>query len=425
MTNTFLENQNIKLEVEKKPGCKTVFTITTLPLATKAAESAAAKAVGKQVNIPGFRKGRAPEALIATQFEKQIKEEFKDILVRNSFSEAVQLSGIQPLSDKSQLRLLKCEAIDNGAYSIGFEFDSYPEIPAIDPTKLTITKHEPEAVTQEQIDSHIEELRLHHCKWEEITDRKAQEDDFATLNIDVIVDDQSQKAHENTRFRLREGKLPRWLLNLAIGLTVGESATGLSEPESQEDPTFTVRSFTVELTKLEKSILPELDDELAKKAGVDNVDALKAAIQRSIEKDAANKALQMTRFSAKKSLIQTYPIDLPGERLKELLKECTQAAEQEGADLSKEQREERMMHMFNQGKDQLAFSYLLYKLFRDNKLSYPQEAEIRQRATEEMVMRYMRGDRNITENDLAHFSNAAENEIVAERALDFLIDKRA
>lgn len=421
--NQSLENTNIKLNVEKQAGCKVIFSITTLPTATKAAESAAVKSITKEVNIPGFRKGKAPEALVSSQFAPQIKKEFGDILTRNAFSEAIKLSGIHPLSNESPVNLTKCEAIDPSSYLIEIAFDAYPEIPSVDPATLTVNHVEPEAVTQDLINTHIEELRIYHCTWKEITDRRAQDGDFVTVKIDMIENDHPVTIHENNRFQLKEGKLPTWLRNLIIGLAVSESATGTSVAETEEtEANFTPKTFTVELLKIEEAILPEIDDALAKKGGVENVSALHQAIEKSLEKDAANRAKQMMRMAAKKSLLTSYQMELPGGRLKELLTECTHLSKEDSS-LSKEAQEAKMMNFFNQGKDNMTFSYLVYKLFKDHKLQYPTTQQVRQRATEEMLMRYMKGDRNISENDLEHFTRSAENEMIAETALDYLVEK--
>lgn len=427
LSSISLENTNIKLNVEKQSGCKVIFSITTLPAATKAAEAAAVKAVTKEVNIPGFRKGRAPEALVSSQFAPQIKKEFGDILTRNAFSEAIKLSGIHPLSNESPVNLTKCEPIDATSFLIEIGFDAYPEIPSIDPSALSVARQEAEPVTQDLINKHIEELRLHHCSWKEVTDRAAQDGDFVTVNIDMMEDGIPKTVHEGNRFQMKEDKLPAWLRKLITGLSIGGTATGTSEDEREDkSDNFTPRTFNVELLKIEEAVLPEVDEALAKKAGVESVDALNKAIEKSLAKDAAERAKQTMRFAAKKAILANYPMELPGSRLKDLLNECTQLSQSDNS-LSKEEQDNKMMGFFNQGKDNMTFSYLVYKLFKDNNLKYPTTQEVRQRATEEMLMRYMSGDRNISENDLEYFTRTAENEMIAATALDFVVEnsKRA
>lgn len=420
--STSFENENIKLNVEKQPACKVVFSITTLPLATKAAQNAAVKTISKEVNIPGFRKGRAPSALIQNQFSGQIKKEFLDILTRNSLHEAIQLSGIHPFQNDSSLKLLKCDPIDETSYNVSIEFESYPEIPPIDPSKLSIAHHEAAAVTEEQINAHLDELSLRHATWDEVTDRAAEAGDFVTLDIDLVEGSDSKPAHRNSRFQLKEGRLPKWLYHLVLGLNIGDSNSGNSEPEEPTE-NFIPKAFTVTLSKIEKPNLPPLDDALAKKAGVENVDLLKEAIKKSLEKDARHQAKQKMRLAIKKALLEANFFEIPGEKIKQAYKECQERAKAERSDSTKLEQDEYALQLLEKAQESIRFSFLLSKILQDNRLRFPTTEEIRQRATEEMVMRYMRGDNTVSESDMEYHMQMAENEIAAETALDFMIER--
>lgn len=404
------ENEHIKLDVERQPGCKVSFKITTLPLATKAAEVAAVKAISKEVNIPGFRKGRAPDSLVKTQFQNQIKKEFISILTNNSFAEASKLSKIFPLNQETQVKLLQCEPINETSYEIAIEFESYPDIPKIERSDLTLENREAAPVTEEQIDRRMQDFRLHYATREEVIDRPAQEGDFVTLSIELV--EPHTVLHENTQFHLRKDILPEWLIHLVIGLSTGENKIGSDENG---------HSYRVELKKIEQALLPPLDDELAKKGGVETVEALKAAITRSLEKESSQKARQELRIAAKKLLLSTYPFELPQGALKRLLQECKDLLVNEDS-LPQEEKEQETHQLFSRKKDDLSFSYLIHKLYQDDNLQLPTSEEVQKRATEEMLMLYMRGEKNISENDLAHFSHQASLELMAEKALDFVLD---
>lgn len=421
MSALTFENENIKLNVERQPECKVVFSITTLPLATKAAEKAAVRTISKEVNIPGFRKGRAPEALIQTQFAGQIKKEFLNILTRNSIHEAIQLSGIHPFRNNSSLKLLKCDPIDASSYNVSIEFESYPDIPPVNPSQLTISHQDPAIVTEEQIDAHIHELQLTHAEWEEITSRAAEAGDFVTVDIDHVENEQSKAVHRKSRFLLQEGRLPKWLYHLLLGLNKGDAKTGNSEPEEPTE-NFKSKTFHITLTKIERPILPPIDAALAKKAGVENVDLLKEAVRKSLEKEARNQAKQKMRLDIKKALLESSWFEIPGEKVKQAHQECHDIAEAEKGTLSKEERDAYAHQLFEKALESMRFSFLLSKIFQENHLRFPTNEEIRHRATEEMVMRYMRGDTTISENDTEYYIQTAENEMAAETALDFLIE---
>lgn len=418
------ENEHVSVDVEKKEGCKVILTVRTKPTATRAAMNAAAKTVSKEVNIPGFRKGRAPEALVMQQFKGAVEKEFRDILIRNALNEAIQLTSIRPFSQQASLKLLKCDKIDDASYLIGIEFDAFPELPTVDPTTLELKEIPEEAVKDSEIETKIEELRYHHAEWEEVTDRAAQEGDFVVLDID-LVDDQPINVHKDSRFQLKEGRMPHWAIKIVKGLKIGEAAEGFSEPEKEENQdNFTPRKCRLTLNRLQTAKLPAVDDALAKKAGVGTAPLLREAIHKSIERDIRLKAQQERRMAMKKQLISNYPFELPTERIAKLHDECHQMANQEGSKFATDQEREDYAHrLLEEAENTVRLSYMLPKIIRDNHLLLPTAEEVQRRSTEYLMSRYMAGHTNIGEEEVAHFAKVAESELITERALDFLIEK--
>jgi trigger factor len=391
-------------------------TITALPIAAEAARQAAIKSVSKEVNIPGFRKGKAPEALILQKFPSQIDREMREIIVHNSFNEAMNLSSLRPYSNQAPLKLLKCEPADS-SYLISIEFESYPNVPNVDPSSLTLTPIEETPVTEAEMDQKIEELRIHHAEWEEIAERQAESGDYVILDIDLI-EGEPQKIRQDVRFKLEAGKFPSWALKLTQGLRAGESAEGSTEPEpSESSENFQPRKMRITLKKIQKAILPPIDDELAKKAGTSNLEDLRNSIQRSLQRNAENASLQEKRERMRKTLLDNYPFDLPAERLKELREECFQIAEEE-----KQGDRSYANQLFSNAEENLRLSYLLPKIIREHRLPVPDLNEVQKRVTEHMIMHYMAGHtEKLEEEAVQQLYQLAESQLLKERALDFLI----
>lgn len=424
MTQTF-ENEHIHLTINKHPGCKVNFSIKVHSKATKAAKHAAIKNVSKEVNIPGFRKGRAPEALVLQKYEPHVDKEFKDILVRNALNEAIQLSSIRPYSSEASMRMTKCEPLEGDSYLVDLEFESYPDIPEVDVNNLSLKSIEPKAVSEEDIGKRIEELRLHHAEWEEITDRPAEEGDFVILDIDIL-EDPILPLHQNSRFHMVEGKMPPWARNIVTGMKIKEAREGFSEPEdeaSKED--FKPKKCRFILKRIQKANLPPVDDVLAKKAGVDTAEILRDRIIQSLQLEASRKIGNEMRQAMKKELAHHYAFDLPSERVKILHDDCHQVALQERDKFDSEEACNNYAHrLFDEAKDNIRLSYLIPKVVRDNNLPLPSPQEIQQRATEHLLNRYMSGSREaLNDDDLVRLSQISESELITERALDFLIEK--
>lgn len=421
-STTTLENEHIQVSVERHPECRVVLAITTLPLASKAAKSAALKTIVKQVNIPGFRKGHAPESLIQQRFAPQVEKEFNDILIRNAVNEAIRLAKIFPSRNSEAMKLLKFEPMGSDSYFISAEFESFPEVPSVDFNSITIQQTAPKAVTEKEIEERIEDLRLRHAEWEAITERPAIEGDYVTLDIEGI-ENEPFFIHQNTKFHLADKKTPRWAIDLVVGLKIGESAEGHSKPEENDDvSSFQSRHCRITLKKIEIAKFPPMDDALAKKAGVQNVQALHDAILRSLEKNAQAAAQNQMRQQVRNKLLELYPIELPGEQIHRLQQNCEQIAENAKTHFpNTEQWNQYKERLFEQGKETTRLSYLFPKILRENGVPLPTESEVKQRATEAMMIRYMQGDTSLTEADLKYFAQIAEGDLVSEKALDFVI----
>lgn len=418
------ENPYVQLQVEKQPGCKVIFTITARPIAAEAARQKALKSVSKEVNIPGFRKGKAPRNLISERFAAQVEDEFRDVLVRNSLNEAIRLSQTAPHSKKTPIKLVKFEELDAGAYLVAIEFEAFPDVPSVDPTHLSLKSVETKPVEATEIQKRIEDLRLHHASWEVVEERGAEIEDFVTLDIDAI-DETPAALHRDSRFHLREGKIPHWAKELILGMKVGESREGFSAPDAEDDPErFKSRQCKFILKKIERAILPPLDEALCKKAGADNVATLEERIGKSLAKEHENEARRSMRQAIKSALLEQYPFETPGERLNHLHRECHEISDQEKDRLKSDaEREAYAHHLFEEGKKNIQLSFLLPKIAREHHIQFPSVEEIRQRSTEHLIMRYMAGEKEMGDEEVARFSEIAENELLTEKIFDFLIEK--
>src|SRR6185369_199393 len=84
-TPSEFSNENLKVKVHFKPNCKVELEVHALPPLLKDAYRKAVKVVGREVTLPGFRKGKAPEALVEKSYAKQIDTEWQQAIADLSF----------------------------------------------------------------------------------------------------------------------------------------------------------------------------------------------------------------------------------------------------------------------------------------------------------------------------------------------------
>lgn len=415
------ENEHISLNVTRLENCFVKLDIVTKPLATKSAKAKAIKNITKEVNIPGFRKGKAPTQLVEKQFKASIEKETKEIILRNALDEAVKLCHIHPYSDKKGVKLNKFESINEDSFEVVVEFEAFPDVPNVNISDLKIEKPEPREITDQDVENRIEELRIYHATWEEIKDRNAAENDFITIDFDVI-DDNPFTVYRDSRFQLREKKIPTWAKNLLIGQPVGAIVEGMSEPEENDDKEFTPRKCRISIKKIEQAILPEVDDELAKKSGVATVLELRDSIRHHLGKEQEQQHQTALRKKMKKELALKHDFSIPLSRLEALEEECEELAAGENFK-TEEQKKLFQEKMFEEGKETIKVSFLLPKIIREHNLPKPSPEKLRERVMSYMFKRYMEAGQNVDQKEIEFFAQVAENDIIVEEALDFLIQK--
>ena len=185
---TTFENENIQVSLKKEPGCKISLDVFVTPESTKATYKKAVDAIRKEVSVPGFRKGKAPDSMILQNYQKHVEKEWKDLLLNNSLDEAIRLIKIFPFNNRSvKAASIKSSSQQDGS-KLYFEYEASPEIPDVAPETLSIATVPLNSITDKDVENAVEELSLKSAEWSDVTDRPAQEGDFVLIDIDDIGD---------------------------------------------------------------------------------------------------------------------------------------------------------------------------------------------------------------------------------------------
>jgi trigger factor len=319
------KNENLTVKVEKSAGSNVKLEISISPKATESAYLKALKNINHEIVIPGFRKGKAPKNLILEKFKSQIDEEWKSVLLNTAFQEALQMTNLLPLSQNSVKPQIKTISTESGSEII-IAFESRPEIPEINPSKITLKKTTPEIVTQEQIDDRLHELQLNQATWENIEGRGIQDEDYITLNIESL-DNPGTVICTDETFIVSKTKIGKWLYNLLIGKNINDTFEGTSEKDEckkcdddshvhPEEPEFKPSKLQITVKSIKKPTLPEINAEFATKLGAESVETLKERVIQSLEKNAKDSAQADLRDQISDIIESQYTFDIPASIVK-------------------------------------------------------------------------------------------------------------
>lgn len=398
-TKTSFQNEHMTVQVTRQPNCIVVFDITVTPEATKAGRLKALKNINKEVSIPGFRKGKAPDNVILQRYSHVINDEAKDVIGRTAFYEAVELAKIAPMRTDKRIEMQVDVLSENEGAKVKIEFEHAPQIPEIDLEGFTVTPVEPKPVTQEQLDDHLKSVRRRLAKMEEVTDRPAEAGDRVVFDVEVIANKESH--HQNNEELELSGD--DWAINSLIGMSIGETKE-VAPPEATEGQ---IVKFTVK--KISKPVLPEMDEDFFKQVGVKDVEELGQQARKVLEKAAQDEAKNAMVEQLQTQMLDKYPFEIPLTLLVEDFKdkEFVRTLTQEGLEQAKK----------------ITRQTLICRVISDRlKLQISQD-ELRQAYYQQAVMASMQGFSPENDQQAQALVDLAYRRLLAQKVFDFLLEK--
>ncbi len=239
-----------------------------------------------QLNIPGFRKGKAPKKIAERYLATDaILQEAINHVISKSYSEAVAEQEIEPITEP-EIDLVQFGLDKDLVFTAKVEVR--PEVTLGDYKGLTVEATAPAGATDEQIAAKLDEIRKRQAQLVPVEDRAAEMGDVALIDFAGFVDDEPlpNGSHQNYLVELKDGVMIPGFVEAVVGMKAGEEKTAnLSFPADYFEASLSGKEARFELALKELKVyqLPELDDELAKGAGADSLDALKERVRGELD----------------------------------------------------------------------------------------------------------------------------------------------
>ena len=233
----------------------------------KALEQAYKKVV-KDVEIPGFRKGKVPRKILEAQYGKEIlHKDALDILIPEGYRDAIEEADIEPID---QPEIDDYYIAEDEAATFTATVEVKPEVKLGEYTGLEVEKEEAE-VNEEDINERIEHTREHHSQLQSVDRDTVEDGDFAIIDFEGKIDGEPFEGGSGEEYSLEIGSgtfIPGFEEQL-IGVEVGEEIdveVTFPEDYNAEDLAGEDAVFTVEVKEIKAKQKPELNDDFAKEA---------------------------------------------------------------------------------------------------------------------------------------------------------------
>ena len=300
----------IKKELTEKSGFTMEFSVSKEVYAK--AEQEAYKKNVKSINIPGFRKGKAPKAIIEKYYGKDIWfEDAINACIPEAFEEAVKEAGLD-IVGQPQFDLVSNDG-DIVLKAVGFV---KPEA-TIDGYKGIAVEKKVDAVSDADVDAEVENARKRNARTIDIADRAAAMGDIANINYEGFVDGVAFNGGkgENHDLTLGSGAFIPGFEEQIVGKAIGEEfEVNVTFPEEYHATELAGKAaiFKTKLNSLKVEELPALDDEFAKDVSeFDTLDEYKADIKAKMEKRNESKAEAAVENALAEALIEKLVCEIP------------------------------------------------------------------------------------------------------------------
>ena len=270
------------------------------------------KEVGK-INIPGFRKGKAPRAMIEKMYGKGFFYDtaLNDILPEN-YEAAVKEAGIEPVAQPE----IDVVSIDENGVVFNAKVFVKPEVKIADYFGIEVTK-EVEPVTDEELNKEIDLVRERNSREIDANDRPAEMGDTTVIDFEGFVDGVAFEGGKGTDYALKLGSgqfIPGFEEQI-VGKKVDEEFdVNVTFPAEYHAENLAGKAsvFKVKIHAITKVELPEMDDEFAKDVSeFDTFDEYKADLKAKIEKRHESQADASVENQLMDALIEKLEADIP------------------------------------------------------------------------------------------------------------------
>lgn len=294
-----------------------------------------------KINIPGFRKGKAPYAMVMKMYgEEAFFEEALNIIYPEAVEEAINESGLKVINDKMDFDMVSISKEEGVDFKVAVT--TYPEIEIGEYKGLKAEKVIAK-VEDSEIDAQVKAMAERNARMVSVEDRAAQMGDTVVIDFEGFVDGEAfdgGKAEGHT-LELGSGAFIPGFEDQIVGKNIDDAfdiTVTFPEEYGAENLAGKEAVFKIKLHEIKFRELPEIDDEFAKDVSeFDTLEALKADLK---EKALAQKS-KIADEEAENDLVQQIVDSIKGEipeamfesRLNQSVEEFGYRLQMQGLDL--------------------------------------------------------------------------------------------
>ena len=275
----------------------------------------------KKINIPGFRRGKAPMKVIEAHYGESV---FYEDAFDAIFPEIYQAALTEHNVDVVDRPELDVEQIGRGK-ELKFSVEVFvrPDVTLGAYKNLGIVKTVDE-VTEDDVKAEIERARDRASRWIEVTDRAAKLDDQVNINYAGFLGEEQFQGGtaENHDLILGSGSFIPGFEDQLVGAEIGSDVdVNVTFPEQYHSEELAGKAvvFHVHVNSIREKEMPELDEDFVKEVSetANTVDEYKAEIRERLESQAENRAESAFENEVIEKVVENAEVDIPAAMIED------------------------------------------------------------------------------------------------------------
>jgi len=428
----------VNVTVENLAPCKKLVRVELDAAAVDAAFAAITKEYQKQAALPGFRPGKAPLPMVVKKYDAEIKDEAKRKLIGEHYRKAIdeQKIAVVGYPDIEEVQFGRGQALQFTATvetAPEFTLPEYKGLPAQIETK---------SVTEADIEKALTMLRGQHANYNTVA-RPLATGDIAVVNYTGTCEGKAITELAPTAKGLTEQKnfwvetatagnfIPGFAEQL-LGAQAGDRRTvNVDFPADFVTPQLQGKKgvYEVELVEVKEKVLPELNDELAKKFGAENLEKLQAGVRTDLENELKYSQSKAVRAQVVHALLSRVNFDLPesavANETRNVVYDLVRQNTQRGVarELIEQQKDEIYANAAVNAKERVKLAFLVGRIATQEKIQATQE-DVVKRAQQLAMMYQIPFEQFVKDLQKRDGINELYEQVLHEKVLD-LLEKNA
>lgn len=429
----------MKIDIQEVNETRKTVVVTVPAEEVDAEEKNVLRDISKQARLPGFRPGKAPEAMIRKKFSKDIANEL-DRRMSNKVYEEIQT--------KDDIDIVQVVTVDHDPFragqegSITFTVDVRPQFEVPEYKGLEI-QAPPTEVTDEEIQRAVDEIRNQRAEFN-VVERAAQKGDYVKLSyegsvegqpIDEIAPEAPLYGKQSTTWEeAGNHDVPGVdaVVDGIIGMAAGDTKTveqSFAEDHEVEALRGKTGTYEIKVEEVREKELPEVDENFLKSLQMESEEDFRKRIKDDLHDRKMQNADQAKRSTVSEKLLAAVDFPIPESLVEnereQLLRNHMQRLLQQG--ITEEQMEEHKEQMISSATEaarrQVKLQLILGEISKKENITVENE-DLHQRVMQEAMMTRTKPDQLVKElqKDRSRVL-AMQREVLFHKTLDFVIEQ--